>query len=169
MKISKELRERIQRLETEQKKQAAELTDLNELRDLVAIAELEQELTEVSKTVTGKPAPTKIKDIDAAKEAAKLGGNVKDVKVQTAEKVSDIDLAKEQAFSGKKGQQVAGGLAVCLLFNKNSPSEWSDEAGGGWRGRGMGTHYPTQDEAKAKLQELKTKWPDYPIEIRKAK
>jgi len=51
------------------------------------------------------------------------------------------------------------------MFNPSSPTEWSEQSGGGWRGKGQGTVYSTQAEANAMLNKLKQKWSDYPLKI----
>jgi hypothetical protein len=55
------------------------------------------------------------------------------------------------------------------LFNEAAPTEWAEEAGGGWRGTGMGSAYPSQAQARQRMEELKRKWPTYPIEVRPIK
>jgi hypothetical protein len=170
MKISKELRERIRRLEMEQERQSQELQGLSDLRDMVAIAELEQELADISKTPPRQKAAAQASaDIDLttteadilAKQAA--GVHIEGPDLRTDK---DIDLARE-SLPGKKPATERQGFVVCLLFNPASPSEWSEEGGGGWRGKGMGTPYPDKNAAAKKYKALKTKWPDYPIEIRR--
>jgi hypothetical protein len=166
MKISKELRERIKRLEEEQQQQSKELEDLSNLRDMVAIAELEQELMGISKSLSDndKSAAQAQKDLDISKE--NLAAQVKGAKAKKGPDLKtdkDIDLEKE-AFNKKK-VTAKSGYVVCLMFNPTSPSEWAEEAGGGWRGRGLGTAYPDQKSAQMCLKQLKSKWPDYPIEI----
>lgn len=170
MKISKELRERIQKLEQEQKKQSKELEKLSDLRDMVAIAELEKELAEIGEGLPKRSVKRRAqteKNIDFAEEA-RLAAQAKGVKVKGPDLRVDknIDLSKENLGKGKKPVTARQGFVVCLLFNEAAPSEWADDAGGGWRGKGLGTPYPTSNAAYKKLQELKTKWPDYPIEVR---
>ncbi|MCK5877056.1 MAG: hypothetical protein KAG43_05435 [Candidatus Marithrix sp.] len=53
---------------------------------------------------------------------------------------------------------------ICLAFSKHSPPEWSGDK---WGVSGKGQCYPTSEQAYQCLQQLKQKWPDYPIEILK--
>ncbi|MDM8565704.1 hypothetical protein QUF74_08635 [Candidatus Halobeggiatoa sp. HSG11] len=57
-----------------------------------------------------------------------------------------------------------GKYVVCLMFSKLSPPEW---AGNRWRVSGKGKCYSTSEQAYQCLQQLRQKWPDYPIEILK--
>ncbi|OQW94050.1 MAG: hypothetical protein BWK79_07880 [Beggiatoa sp. IS2] len=57
------------------------------------------------------------------------------------------------------------GYTVCLVFGSGAPvSEWSDETHG-WRSRGLGSRYTTEQRARQKLTELKRRWPEYPLEV----
>jgi hypothetical protein len=175
MKISKELRERIRRLEEEQHKQSEDLQELSDLRDMVAVAELEQELANIANEVadsTGKKTAAQTdKDMNIALEQQKLAAAAKGLKVKTqATKTNkDIDLSKELLGAARKAAGVRSGYVICLLFNEAAPTEWAEEAGGGWRGQGLGTAYANQVEARRRLEELKRKWPTYPIEVRPIK
>ncbi|MDM8569314.1 hypothetical protein QUF50_07385 [Thiotrichales bacterium HSG1] len=51
---------------------------------------------------------------------------------------------------------------VCLTFTKHSPPEWYENR---WRISGKGKSYSTPEQAYQCLQQLKQRWPDYPIEI----
>ncbi|ALG69024.2 hypothetical protein [Beggiatoa leptomitoformis] len=54
---------------------------------------------------------------------------------------------------------------ICLMFNKDHPKEWSDEAGGGWRDTGLGMRYTDQEQVKKVYRKLKQQWPDYPLRV----
>lgn len=57
------------------------------------------------------------------------------------------------------------GYTVCLIFGAGAPtSEWSDETHG-WRSKGLGSRYQSEQKARQKLTELKRRWPEYPLEI----
>ncbi|MEK7989767.1 MAG: hypothetical protein VSS52_002075 [Thiotrichaceae bacterium] len=82
-----------------------------------------------------------------AKEMQPLGIDVHDFDV--------IDVPKKQ----KKG------YVIVLDFGQGSPvSEWSDDTNG-WRTKGLGSRYRESAEAKQRFQELKTKWPEYPLRL----
>jgi len=169
MKISDELKRRIQMLEAEQDKQTEDLTSLEQLRDLASIEELEQELAAIDQNmpVSDKARAAVQKDIDLQKEELPETNLELDEPLAKPQQEQDIDLTLEGL--GQEGDKlnVQQGYVVCLMFNVNSPSEWSEDAGGGWRGKGMGTSYATRAEADKLLQQLKQKWPDYPIESHK--
>lgn len=57
------------------------------------------------------------------------------------------------------------GYVICLMFDLNSPNEWSEESGGGWRERGGGTHFTDPVKVKQCLQRIKKNWPNYPLKI----
>jgi hypothetical protein len=168
MKLSDELKRRIRQLEEEQNRQESELQDLNALRDLAAISELENELKQIdAKGVAHKVLDEKPKDVDLARETEimEAGEQAQRELGEPAKPIENIDLSRELLNSKATKPQGVGGYAVCLMFNPTAPSEWSEEAGGGWRGKGLGTHYPSPEQAKAALAKLQQKWPDYPLKI----
>ena len=62
---------------------------------------------------------------------------------------------------------VEDGYVIGLDFSSNSQHhlcEWSDKTHG-WRKRGLGTRYSSQQEANQRLATLKNKWPNYPLKI----
>ncbi len=185
MKLSEELKRRIKQLEQEQDRQEEEIQELNELRDLAAISELENELKQVE-SKSANPSPgnlSKIKDADLDKERElaelaerarrELRERQRRLQAEEARKAQEyvtpptefLAEFEEEVKPKAKSPKIRGGYAVCLMFNPASPSEWSEEAGGGWRGKGLGTHYSDLDEAKSRLAALKDKWPDYPLKI----
>ena len=164
MKISDELKRRIKQLELEQERQQKDLVELEQLRDLASIEELERELSAIDSAFPHKPtATTPVESIDLSLEhlAVETGGNV----LKAHELIHDIDLSLEKLGAEKAKGAVGSGYVVCLVFNASAPSEWSEESGGGWRGKGLGSRYPHQQDAEAVLLSLKQKWPDYPIKI----
>ncbi len=169
MKISDELKRRIQMLEQEQQQQSDDLGSLEQLRDLASIEELEQELSSIDQDM---PVPDKARNV---KDDINLSEDVLsdeeldeiDEPVNSDHDMHDIDLTLEGLGANKTKAQ--HGYVVCLMFNPNAPTEWSEESGGGWRGKGSGTSYPTRAKADKMLQELKQKWPDYPIKLHQVK
>ncbi len=169
MKISEELKRRIRLLEEEQERQSEDLTTLEQLRDLASIEELEQELAAIDSNmpISNKTRDTVRKNIDLSKEPLLIPDE--DAPLAHIKEEHDIDLSMEMLGQHKNQSQVQQGYVVCLMFNISTPSEWSEEAGGGWRGKGMGTSYNNRADAAKILQQLKQKWPDYPIELRQVK
>lgn len=154
------LEERLKRLEEEQAQQDH---DLDDLRDLEEILRLQKRLEEIANEKV-EPRDNKPK-AHHAPEAGKL-----EKKLEEAEKaqfevnmphtnIPDIELPPDERAEAKPG------FVVCLMFNKKSPSEWSDEGGGGWRERNRGQAYPTVKAAEQQLAKLKSQFPDYPLKI----
>ncbi len=164
MKISDELKQRIKQLELEQERQQRELVDLEQLRDLAAIEEMEKELA----TIDANFAPLvdvtpKTQDIDLLKESDLLKEGDVPVATTTVQAPQDIDLTLEELTRPKSKVQ-GKGFVILLMFDPKSPTEWSEESSG-WRGKGQGTVYSTENDAKIVLKKLKQKWPDYPLKI----
>lgn len=57
------------------------------------------------------------------------------------------------------------GYVICLMFDPNSPNEWSEESGGGWRERGGGTCYQDLEQVKQCLRKIRKQWPNYPLRV----
>jgi len=75
------------------------------------------------------------------------------------------DIEEELGLSTPKKPE--HGYVISLIFDPNNPAEWSEEAGGGWRDRGMGTRYEAATDVKSRLKSLKKQWPTYPLRITK--
>ncbi len=59
------------------------------------------------------------------------------------------------------------GYLVVLLFKSDTPSEWSSETNG-WRTKGSGTVFPTQEHAQKVAAALAKRFSHYPIKVIKA-
>lgn len=59
------------------------------------------------------------------------------------------------------------GYLVVLLFKSDTPSEWSSETNG-WRTKGSGTVFPTQEHAQKVATALAKRFNNYPIKVIKA-
>jgi len=138
----KELEERLKKLEDEQFRQQ---TDLHELED---IKRLEAQLKTLSEEM----------DFDLSPKPKKFQLEKEQLEIAT----------KLESELKEKEDELGQGYVVCLLFNRKSPTEWSDKSGGGWRQRGKGTRYTEIEEAKKRYLELRKKWPDYPLKILKS-
>jgi hypothetical protein len=82
------------------------------------------------------------------------------------QEITDIDLKilsiKKRAFTQL---QAKNGYVICLYFGAGILScEWLEEAHS-WRIRGLGTRYPSLEEAEERFAVLKAKWPNYPLKI----
>lgn len=164
MKVSDELRQRIKQLELEQERQHRELVDLEQLRDLAAIEEMEKELAKIDSNFAPLvDVAKKVQDVDLSIESETLKAGDTPVVTVLKETIGDIDLTLEELTKPKSKIQEKG-FIILLMFDPKAPTEWSEESSG-WRGKGQGTVYATEKEAKAILVKLKQKWPDYPLKI----
>lgn len=77
--------------------------------------------------------------------------------------IASIQESGDPLLQAAKNKE--GGYVIRLVFNPKTPSEWSEEGGGGWRDHGLGMRYPNLQQAKHRLQELREQWPDYPMKI----
>jgi hypothetical protein len=166
MKVSDELKQRIKQLELEQERQQKDLVDLEQLRDLAAIAEMEKELAKIDVNFAPLIAESEKKpqDVDISKEFDLLKEGDVPIATTPTHSAQDIDLSIEELTKPNKGIQ-GKGFIILLMFNPSAPTEWSEQSGGGWRGKGQGTVYQTKAEAEAMLKKLKQKWSDYPLKI----
>jgi hypothetical protein len=74
-------------------------------------------------------------------------------------KVKPLQTNKSSAKKSGKGYKIR------LEFSNDSPaSEWSEDTRG-WRSRGQGSCYPDEATVQQKFQELKQRWPDYPLSV----
>lgn len=97
-------------------------------------------------------------------EINKLKANLEltNTTVPRAEKVEKIVTPQQ-----KKAPQLSKqkGYIICLMFDPNSPNEWSEESGGGWRERGGGTCYQDLEQMKQCLRKIRKQWPNYPLRV----
>lgn len=164
MKISEELKQRIKQLELEQDRQQQALVDLEQLKDLADIEDMEKELAKIDANFAPLVESTKkIQSIDLSSESETLKEG--DTPVITAPKttINDIDLTLEDLTKPKSKTQEKG-FIILLMFDPKAPTEWSEDSSG-WRGKGQGTVYATEKDAKTALVKLKQKWPDYPLKV----
>ena len=54
------------------------------------------------------------------------------------------------------------GYVVCLMFNPQSPPEWSGKE---WHIPGKGKCYHNHEQAYQCLQQLQERWPNYPFQV----
>jgi hypothetical protein len=71
----------------------------------------------------------------------------------------DIEIVETVPFTPQ------GSFAVCLMFNQQAPSEWSEETCG-WRIANHGMHFDDYQQALKCAEKLRSRFPDYPIEVR---
>lgn len=92
----------------------------------------------------------------------KLDGSADISAVKTVNDIDVTELDQETSVNQE-------GYVVCLMFDTRSPSEWSEEGGGGWRTVNKGMRYKTLEQAKVCYLKLKKQWPDYPLKIMQKK
>lgn len=174
-----QLKYRLQQMEVEQVKQDVEL--IQTFRDFQEISRLEAELMGIEYSQL-QQALSKIIDFKRLQEDEE---RIKELETKLAEmqgviiatqthqtQIHDDDevrrLERELNDMGSQSSvQVAAKeiYVIHLLFNPQSPSEWSEEGGGGWRQAGSGTQYIQKEKVKTRFDALKQQWPDYPIKI----
>ncbi|EDN71762.1 hypothetical protein BGS_1040 [Beggiatoa sp. SS] len=72
------------------------------------------------------------------------------------------DKSQHKITGSKSTRSAAPSYVICLVFDSQSPQEWS---GNGWCESGKGLHYTSLEQAKQTYQKLKKQWPDYPLKI----
>lgn len=158
--MKESLEERLKRLEQEQEQQDH---DLDDLRDLEEILRLQKRLEEIAneKVEAGTEHTPQVHDEEEVLALESKLDAVEKARFETKHQtyVPDIEVSDEKKAHTQKG------YVVCLMFNKKSPSEWSDEGGGGWRERGRGQAYPTILAAEKQLAKLQAQFPDYPLKV----
>jgi len=174
MNIINELKKRIRELEAEQSKQQHDLLDLDALQDLAEVNALEQDLIAMNEHEKVLEKQRKINNIKLESEKTLLRQADRDAirkrnQQQKATKVTaDVDISLEQELlkMNQKSRPKTGGYRICLSYKNNkTPSEWSDNAGGGWHSMGEGDRYMTLSAAKNKAKALKRRWPQHPITV----
>jgi hypothetical protein len=172
-----QLKSRLQQMEIEQVKQDVEL--IQTFRDFQEISRLEAELMGIEYSQL-QQVLSKIIDFKRLQEDE---DRIKDLETKLAEmqnvaitmhasqtQIHDDDevrrLERELNDMGQTTHVSTKEIYVIhLLFNPKSPSEWSEEGGGGWRQAGSGTQYLQKEKVKERFESLKKQWPDYPIKI----
>jgi hypothetical protein len=169
--FSKELEQRLKKLELEQHDQELTLNDLNNLEQ--EVRELEEILAKINDSYAL-----------AMTEPESDYSHLRDLtEIEKFErKLEHIDEEFEQRSSQQPEPQVSPpkesvtkpppkpttpvatptGYVICLMFNPKAPPEWS---GKGWCEPGKGMRYTNPALAKHILQKLKNQWPDYPLKI----
>jgi len=147
----KDIEKRLEFLEKEQENQEYALDELKYFND--EVERLQEELKRIEKY--------RIKNSQARQSEWKSS------ETERLEKeLAQIDREEQKALqiSPKASTEPTisqSGYIICLMFNPNSPPEWS---GKGWLKPEQGTAY-NLEEAKLIFQQLKKKWPNYPLKI----
>jgi len=92
----------------------------------------------------------------------------KDVFFMDVEEQEVIQLVldeEEEDSSDCQHAPVQHGYIIRLMFNSEHPSEWSSDAGGGWRDTGQGQCFSTKRQAQEIFTKLKKQWPNYPLKV----
>lgn len=176
----KSLKERLRQLEVEQERQDKALDE--SIKDFQEILRLEAELLGIDEKELQKAVGEILFIRDTEEETEQLEQKLDKVTndiIEKAEKKAAQEYGTEETdrleaeLTGldKSPQPPAAKAAqdfyyvICLSYEAQTPSEWSDESGGGWRERGKGKQYNDIKQAKRRLLQLKKKWPDYPLKI----
>lgn len=188
--VLRELAHRIKRLELEQSRQDKDISKLHALEK--EILELEAKLQHIDDFKINAPKPSKFTRENAA-EVARLQRELE--QMEDEYEVTDFneqryfdEINQLKAELGQINQTEpeakpiattpshtnddqalpavsASGYVICLMYNPKTPTEWSEESGGGWRERGFGECYQTLEKAQAQYNRLKKKWPNHPLKI----
>ncbi|EIJ41485.1 hypothetical protein BegalDRAFT_0567 [Beggiatoa alba B18LD] len=168
-----ELEERLKKLEEEQSRQEFELRDLEEITRLEnSLSENEPLTVTQSATATHEKIGKDVERLEHDLETINQVALAEMPRPLAQKKTSDPFVFDDSAFTlelpeTQENKGAETGYIICLLFNQNKPTEWAEEGGGGWREAGKGFCYATIAQAKIRLDALRAKWPDYPIEMRK--
>ena len=146
-----ELEKRLKFLETEQSTQNNALDKLKYFDE--EVQRLEKKLSEIENYRIKNP------------EARQSEWNSSETE-RLERELAQIDNEEENALkiSTKASTQETiseSGYIICLMFDPKSPPEWS---GKGWLKHGQGTTY-SLEKAKLLCEQLKKKWPNYPLKI----
>lgn len=170
-----DLERKLKAIEAEQQQQDNELSDIE--RDFEEIRRLEQRLANINDENIEARASELAGAVmfDSEADARKLEKELKHINEQfkpqqtpTTVAVNEgVSIADDLLFEDDETKETTNkhGFVIRLLFNQDSPTEWSEEGGGGWRDRGSGHCYVSMEKAQARCQELQVRWPDYPLDI----
>ncbi len=146
-----ELEKRLQFLETEQENQNHALDNLKYFNE--EVQRLEKRLSEIENYRIKNPESRQSEWTSAETERLERELALIDNEEQNSLKLS-IKASTKPTIS-------KSGYIICLMFDPKSPPEWS---GKGWLKHGQGATY-SLEEAKLLCQQLKKKWPNYPLKI----
>ena len=93
-------------------------------------------------------------------EVQELEGQINNIKTT----LSTHDETTDKPHTIKGNCPKKNGYVVCLMFNPNSPVEWSGKQ---WQVHGKGKCYLSSEQASQCLVTLQQRWPGYPFKILK--
>jgi hypothetical protein len=172
--FSKELEQRLKKLELEQHDQELTLNDLSNLEQ--EIRELEEILAKINDSYTlamQEPESdySHLRDLNEIEKFERKLAHIDEEfeqKSLSQKPESPTPPPKESIAKPSPKSTTATpiatptGYVICLMFNPKAPPEWS---GKGWSEPGKGMRYTNPALAKHTLQKLKNQWPDYPLKI----
>ena len=141
-----ELKQRLEELEIEQNRLNQVLNDVEELD--VKIHKLNAKLPMDNITI-----PLVLKNNE------EIANHKKDK--ETTNKHLDCVSKLNKGISDIYGYDIYG-YVVCLMFNPQSPPEWSGKE---WHIPGKGKCYHDHEQAYQCLQQLQERWPNYPFQV----
>ncbi len=172
----KRLKYKLAELEQEQERQDKELHET--IRDFEEISRLEAELLGIDYEVLKEKVLNNIAFIrDTEQETQKLESDLSEAdKIRLQRSTDNVPavhddeetqrLERELAeLDGVKTQQLKHYFTICLISSDGNHNEWTKEAGGGWRGKGLGHQYANRDEALKNCEQLKKRFPNYQIQL----
>ncbi len=149
--IQKEIENRLNFLEIEQIEQDNSLHSLNKFE--TEVERLNNLLAQISSDENSVVNPeTDFSHLRNAQEIRKL-----EAKLAQIDKNANMPKNDENPMA----KPITDSYVICLCFEPESPTEWSET---GWRNQGAGKCY-SKEQAQARYQKLKQKWPHYPLEI----
>ncbi|EIJ42490.1 hypothetical protein BegalDRAFT_1611 [Beggiatoa alba B18LD] len=149
------------------------LAELNQLKASLLLADMEKKIAQSAPARTATPPPKNktetVKHASPVKPSQPPAMNNKAPAIQSAvapvAKVAKKVTPATPKAEPKATKPTTEAYVICLIFNKDHPKEWSDDAGGGWREKGLGMRYTDQEQVKRIYQKLKQQWPDYPLRV----
>lgn len=170
----KKLKQKLALLEVEQERQDQELHE--RIKDFEEISRLEADLLGIDYEELKQKVLNNIDFLrDDVEDTEKLESELSEAdkialkKVETAPTIHDDEetrrLEQELAQLDMPQKTDKHYFAICLVSSDGSHSEWSEEAGGGWRAPGQGQHYAEQNIALEQCEQLKKRFPSYLIQL----
>ncbi len=146
-----ELEKRLQFLETEQNTQNHALDNLKYFNE--EVQRLEKKLSEIENYRIKNPE---------SRQSEWTGSETERLERELAQLDNEEENALKISRKASTQETISeSGYIICLMFDPKSPPEWS---GKGWLKHGQGTTY-SLEKAKTLYQQLKKKWPNYPLKM----
>ncbi|WP_353571433.1 hypothetical protein [Candidatus Albibeggiatoa sp. nov. BB20] len=172
----KKLKSKLSELEVEQERQDQELHE--RIKDFEEISRLEAELLGIDyEELKQKVLDTLTFMRDTEEDTAKLESELSEADQIALQKANNTEpmihddeetrrLEQELMDIGApKAQNHEHYFTICLISPDGSYSEWSEEAGGGWRSIGLGRQYLEHEMALEHCEQVQQRFPNYNIKL----